>query len=142
MSEMEGKIIEFLAEKAKDAWKDERPYLLSFAGSDMARASIDYRSILGEERLKAFVERTAGTGVYQIVKHPNQKAKVGVVPTGVDFQFKDADQETVSSRVPRHILGPGATLLHFLDVLSELPAEDLDRVVIPTRTLVKLAKKR
>lgn len=142
MSEMEGKIIKFLEEKAKDTWKEKRPYYLSSAGPDMDTASIDYRSILGEERLKAFVERTAGTSAYQIVKHPHQKAKVGVVPTGVDFQFKDADQETVSPQVPRHILERRETLLRFLDVLSELPAEDLDRVVIPTRTLVKLAKMR
>lgn len=143
MSDTEGKIIEFLAEKAKDAWRDEHPYLLSFAGPDMAKASIDYRAILDGERLKAFVERTAGTGTYQIVKHPHQKAKVGVVPAGVSFQFKDTDQQIVSSRSAHHHMSErGATLLNFLDVLSELPAEDLEGVIIPIRTLVKLAKKR
>lgn len=142
MSDTEGKIIEFLAERANDAWKGEQPYLLSFAGPDMAKASIDYRAILDGERLKAFVERTAGEGGYQIVKHPYQKAKVGLVPNGVNFQFKDTNQGIVSPRSAHHMPGRGATLLNFLDVLSELPAEDLDGVVIPTRTLVKLAKKR
>jgi hypothetical protein len=143
VSDTEGKIIEFLAEKAKDAWKDEHPYLLSFAGPDMAKASIDYRAILDGERLKAFVERTAGKDTYQIVKHPHQKAKVAIVPSDADFSFKDIDQEIGSSRSAHRRVGErGATLLNFLDVLSELPAEDLDGVVIPARALVKLAKKR
>ena len=138
----EDKIIEFLSGKAKEAWNEERPYLLSFAAPDMAANDIDYKAILNGERLKAFVERTAREGKYQIVKHPYQRAKVGVVPSGVQFQFRDDDQKQAgSSRSIHSISEQGATLFNFLKALAELPQEDLEGFVIPARVLVKLAKR-
>ncbi|WP_158824216.1 hypothetical protein [Granulicella sp. S156] len=144
MSGTEDTIIEFLKDKANAAWKDQKPYLLSFAGPSMVEAQIDYQAILNGERLKAFVERTAGEGRYHVVKHPHQRAKVGIVPSGIQFEFEDAVHEEVAS-APRPVHGEsvqGAALLSFLGALSALPAKDLDGVVIPTRVLVRLAKKR
>jgi hypothetical protein len=144
MSGTEDTIIEFLKNKAEAAWSDQRPYLLSFAGPAMVEAQIDYQTILNGERLKAFVERTAGEGCYRVVKHPHQRAKVGIVPSGIQFEFEDAVHEETASD-PRPVHGEsvqGAALLSFLCALSALPAEDLDGVVIPTRVLVRLAKKR
>ncbi len=143
MSATEDTIINFLTAKANAAWEDKQPYLLSFAGPDLTDAQIDYRSVLDGERLKAFVERTSGEGGYQLVKHPHQKAKVGLVPHGAEFQFDDLDQEEpVSWDSSRSTQPHGSTLLDFLNALSKLPPEDLDGVVIPTRVLVKLARKR
>lgn len=144
VSATEDTIIHFLTAKAKAAWEEEQPYLLSFAGPDLTDAQIDYRSILDGERLKAFVERTSGEGRYQLVKHPHQKAKVGLVPHGTEFQFDDVEQEesSVSRDTSRSTQPQGSTLLEFLNALSKLPSDDLDGVVIPTRVLVKLARKR
>jgi hypothetical protein len=144
MSGTEDTIIEFLKNKADAAWSNQRPYLLSFAGPAMVEAQIDYQTILNGERLKAFVERTAGKDRYQVVKHPHQRAKVGIVPSGIQFEFEDAAHEEVAS-AHRPVHGESAqeaALLSFLCALSALPAEDLDGVVIPTRVLVRLAKNR
>lgn len=143
MSETEDTIIRFLTEKANASWRDQKPYLLSFATPDMLDAQIDYKAILGGERLKAFVERTATEGGYRLVKHPHQRAKVGIVPDGVVFEFDDAVQEeTVPTRMVPGEQAQGSVLLNFLSALSSLPEEDLNGIVISTRVLVKLARKR
>jgi len=144
MSGTEDTIIEFLKDKANAAWMSQKPYFLSSAPPAMVEAQIDYKTILNGERLKAFAERTAGEGRYHVVKHPHQRAKVGVVPSGVEFEFEDTVQEETTTP-PRPIhreSAQGAALLSFLDALSVLPAEDVDGVVIPTRVLVRLARKR
>jgi hypothetical protein len=144
MSGTEDTIIEFLKDKANTAWQTQKPYLLSFAVPDMLEAQIDYQAILNGERLKGFVERTAGEGRYRVVKHPHQRAKVGVVPSDSQFEFEDANHKEAASdfRSVRGESAQGAVLLSFLGALSTLPEEDLDAIVIPTRVLVRLAKKR
>ena len=144
MGATEDTIVDFLTAKTKAAWEEEQPYLLSFAGPDLTEAQIDYRSILDGERLKAFVERTSGEDRYQLVKHPHQKAKVGLVPHGAEFQFDEVDQEEalVSQDTLRSMQPKGSALLEFLNALSKLPPDDLDGVIIPTRVLVKLARRR
>lgn len=141
MSATEEAIIEFLVARAGEAWQEEQPYLLSLAGSDFANAGIDYQETLGGERLKNFVERTSGEGRYRFVKHPEHKAKIGIVPYDAAFEFVPGEDLPATSPAP----GPrvrGSILLEFLDALSKLPADDLNGVVIPTRVLVKLARKQ
>jgi len=137
-------MIEFLRQKAGEAWADGNPYFLSNAGPDLTVAEIPYRDILDGEKMKDFVVRTSGDAGYQLVQHPVQRAKLGLVPAGVSFAFEerneDADAATTigDSAEPRR----GAQLLAFLDMLSRLPREDLDEIIIPTRVLVKLARKK
>jgi hypothetical protein len=143
VSATEDTIIEFFRDQAIAAWKDEQPYLLSFAGPDLTEKGIDYRTILEGEKLKAFVERTEGSGRYRVVKHPHQKAKIGLVKYGEKFEFSSNDHDDallhdVQSPKTQH----SSALFEFLDALSKLPVEDLDGIVIPTRVLVKLSKKR
>ena len=136
-------IIDFLTAKAAAAWQEGRPYLLSFASLDLAIVGVDYRDILDGEKLKAFVERTASEGRYQLVQHPQQKAKIGIVPYGADFRFESEEGESAETREARRGELNGAHILvNFLDALSKLSTEDIDGVVIPTRVLVKLARKR
>lgn len=141
MSEAEDTIIEFLKGKAEAA--GEEPYLLSFAGPDMTDAEIDYRAMLEGEKLKAFIERTQGEGRYRVVKHPTQRAKIGIVKHGSEFEFDAADMdepkehfEKVSER------RNGSALLGFVDALSKLPPQSLEGFVIPARVLVELARTR
>lgn len=140
---MEQAIIEFLKSKAIGAWEHQAPYLLSFAGPDLSDQGIDYRAMLDGERLIGFVERTSGEGGYKVVRHPRQRAKLGIVPFDADFHFDDLGQElpdpSGATQGPEH---HGSALLDFLKALSKLPPDDLDGIVIPTRVLVKLAKKR
>lgn len=140
---MEEQIIEFLSGKAVAA-EEKPPYLLSFAGSDFSDAGIDYRAALQGEKLKAFVERTQGDGRYRVVKHPRQKAKVGLVPFGSDFEFADDGGEDATRERPARALASdhGSALLAFLDALSGLPPQALDGFTIPARVLVELTRRR
>lgn len=139
------KIIEFLKARAEEASAEDDVYLLSDAGPDMVEDGIDYRAILAGERLKAFVERTAPDGGYRLVQHPRQRAKLGLVPAGKDFEFKDEpDAEVGTEAAPRESVrsAKGAALFSFLYALSKLQPEEIDGVVIPTRVLVKLALRK
>lgn len=140
MDHTEDDIQRVLGEKAKERWETEqRPYLLSDVGMDMKINGIEYRAILGEERVKGFVQRTQDAGGYRLVAHPSQKAKIGIVPAGVDFSFSEAsggDGERIRKPVepPSH----ERAVIAFLRAISRLPDEDQDAVIIPVRVLTKL----
>lgn len=143
VSATEDTIIEFLRSKAEAAWQEHRPYLLSFAAPDMAEAEIDYRSVLNGERLKAFVERTEGEGRYRLVKHPHQRAKIGIVQPDNAFEFETDDRdEMLAPQVKGSFPAHGSVLLDFLNALAKLPPKYIENVVIPIQVLVELAKKR
>lgn len=137
------RMIAFLKEKTDEAWAGGGPYLLSNAGPELTLADIAYRDVLDGEKLKDFIVRTAGEGGYQLVQHPVQRAKLGLVPAGETFTFEDPNEEIGSALLLGEADGRrGAQLLAFLDTISRLPREDQDEIVIPTRVLVKLARKK
>jgi hypothetical protein len=132
----------FLKSKAYHFWQEEQPYLLSQAGPELKAAKIDYRTILGDEKLKAFVKRTGVTGGYRLVEHPIQKAKVGIVPADVQFSFPTARTDGASAeRRLTTVSDRGRVVLAFLRALSSLTDEDLEAVSIPVRVLAKLVAK-
>lgn len=137
------RMIAFLKERTDEAWANGGPYFLSNAGPDLTAADITYRDILNGEKMKDFIVRTAGEGGYQLIQHPVQRAKLGLVPAGETFTFEDRSEETGFAPQNVEVDGRrGAQLLAFLDSLSRLTREDQDEVVIPTRVLVKLARKK
>ena len=133
-----------LSEKAKERWETEkRPYLLSDVGLDMKIRGIDYRAILGEERVKGFVQRTQEAAGYRLVAHPSQKAKIGIVPAGVDFSFAEASEaDGEQARKPVEPSRREGPVIAFLRAVSRLPDEDQDAVIIPVRVLTKLLRLR
>ena len=142
MEATEDTVIEFFRSKAEAA-EESPPYLLSFAGPDLADAGIDYRAALNGEKLKAFVERTQGEGRYRVVKHHHQRAKVGIVAFGSTFEFAaDGAYEAAERPARGPATAQGPALLDFLDALGRLPSQALDGFVIPARVLVELAKRR
>jgi hypothetical protein len=134
---------DFLKSKADEFWREaEQPYLLSQAGPDLKAAKIDYRTILGDEKLKMFVKRTGPAGGYRLVEHPIQRPKVGIVPADVQFSFPTARtggapaehrSATVSDRE--------RVVVAFLRALSSLTDDDLAAVSIPVRVLAKLVRR-
>lgn len=141
----------FLKASADHTWKDlEQPYLLSMAATDMKDGGIDYRLVLGDEKLKAFVKRTEKAGGYRLVEHPTQKAKVGLVPGDAEFSFPSPHVARVGIKadvqIPEHNAAPSSeqwrVVVTFLHALSCLSDEEINSVVIPTRVLVKLLGKR
>jgi hypothetical protein len=130
----------FLKEKADAFWRDKKfPYLLSYIGVDMKADGFDYRSIVGEEGLKAFVRRTQRAGGYRLVEHPSQKAKVGIVPADFSYVFPEtAIAESSHEYKQTKVATNEKAVIGFLRALSRLPETDQDAVVIPVRVLTKL----
>lgn len=136
----------FLAEKTREHWKETAtPWLLSTVPADLKALGVDYRTVLGEQRLKAFAQERSGSE-FQLVSHPTQRAKIGLIPADETYEFPEeapslGGASEVSVSRPS---APTTTLatLRFLQAISDLPREDLDAIVIPTRVLVKLLKRR
>ncbi len=132
----------FLMARTQSHWDEyQQPYFLSRAATDIKAQGIDYRDILKDEKLKEFSRRVRIEDGFRLVEHPSQKAKVGLVPTDIAFQFPVEVDDAQQGGSPQNRVH-GQTLLDFLHALSRLPPEDLDAVVLPTRVLVKLATKR
>ena len=140
MEKTEAALGAFLKEKAAENWKNEAPYLLSSLAPDLRLESVSYREVIGaDETLKQFVQRTGETYGYKIVQHPSQKPKVGIVPADADFEFEDTGQKPLQERRSGP---PDGVLYNFLRALGKLPASEIDKIVIPTSVLVKLARYR
>lgn len=131
----------FLAARADFFWKNgEQPYHLSLVAGDLKAEGVNYKDILGDEKLKAFVARTSDENGYRLVEHPLKKPKIGIVPADAKFEFTDIPPLPRSSPNPK-LLAPSSqdrAVLDFLQVLSKLDDADLDTVIIPTRVFVKL----
>ena len=142
----EAGLVDFLAEQAQRQWdEDEQPYLLSLVATDLKLQQVDYRAILGDERLKAFIERTVKDGRYKLVAHPQQKAKVGIIPADKEFAFSPVVSSQTAAEIDVYGERPSSreqVVLGFLRALARLPDSDLEGVVLPAKVLAKLIGRR
>ena len=124
-------IIEFL----NNRWKDvKEPFLLSKIPSILNNK--DYKSVLGGQSLKDFINETSGEDGYEIVEDPRHKAKVAIIPFGEnDVYSKNTNSKEIKSGSNNKDI-----LVDFLRMLSSLPDEDLNSIVIPARVLAKLVR--
>ena len=115
-------------------WKEsEKPLLLSKIPSLLKKEN--YKEILNGVSLKDFISETSGENGYKIVEDSRNKARVGIIP----FSEKYTYQLLTSSRTDENKLRNNKdVLIDFLKMLSTLPDEELDSIVIPARVLVKL----
>lgn len=139
-------LIAHLKQKTQERWDaDEQPYLISLIASDLITIGEDYRTILGEERLKPFVKRVEEAGAFRVVEHPSQLAKVGLVPADKEFEF-GVEEGLAENTQLRESTNRSNTreqaVVGFLKALSRLPDSALDEVVIPTKVLVRLLSKK
>lgn len=102
---------------------------------------MNYREIIEPQTLKQFVSSL--TDNVQVVQHPAQKSKIGLIPEGESYSFPAFDDGIATlmpskahkvspSRNPRYVV------LNFLEALSQLEAEELEKVSIPISVLVRL----
>jgi hypothetical protein len=141
-------ILEFAAQRAKESWDErQQPYLLARLSPDLAREGVDYKSVLGEVRLKDFFQ-SAGDQI-RLVIHPTQRTKIGLVPAGIEFEFAPAAAGAPSSgRSAEPMTDPLRAsaarrryiVSNFLGLLAELDDEDAAQVQIPTVVLTKLLR--
>lgn len=114
--------------------ENQKPLLLSGLPKMLAKECPDLQTHLKGQRLKDFISETAAQGRYKLVVHPLQKAKIGVVPFDIEYNFSDASDLSVKVRNVQSVT------LAFLRVLESLPEHEADKVVIPTSVLIKLLK--
>lgn len=139
-------IIDFAAAQAIKEWEDKaRPYLLARLSPDLAARGIDYRAVLGEQKLKDFV-RTSDK--LKVIVHPHQKSKIGLIPPEQDYTFPEeaeAPDPSAPSQQPRERSTASRrryVVTNFLQLLSELDDAEAAQVVIPTNILTKLMRER
>lgn len=143
MASNEKDLVNFLEKKAKEAWSGHgQPYLISSVAADFkAECGVDYKDILGPERLKSAVSRLGQGSDFKVVFHPSQRAKIGIIPNAAEFSFReDVSKDGGDAEKKRAAGHRQRIVLSFLDLLHGLPKEELESVNIPTNVLVKLLK--
>lgn len=139
----EAELIDFLATRADERWKDGEPYYLSLVATELTEKDVNYRTIIGEETLKNFVRRVAEHSSFKIIEHETQRAKVVIVPNNADFAFSETMATTRTA--PSIRIGDQAgeqALLLFLKALARLPDSSLKDFSIPATILTKLVSRR
>jgi len=118
------------------------PILLSELPSRLEAEIPDYRDVLGSKSLKAFASDISEASGVKLVEHPSQRAKLGLVPTDVVFEFSTEEITQQGISEGSRLRGPQSQepVLFFLRALRALPPDELEKVVIPVSTLVKLLK--
>jgi hypothetical protein len=131
------KLAEAMRAVAEENWHALRqPMLLSELPRKLAeRLNADYKLLLGSESLKGFIKSTGPSNGYRLVEHPIQRAKLGLVPSNVDFEFTvDSEGAGLLKDVStRDIEG-------FVRVLRSLTPDELSRVLLPAHLVVKLLR--
>jgi hypothetical protein len=136
----------FIVERTKAHWEESRsPYLLSNISPELKARGVDYRAVLGEQKLKDFVHANAGLD-FKVISHPAQRAKIGLIPAGEEYDFLTVETDAAEGPIeaPRKSVGGSrvGAMVSFLRALSHLTDEELDQIVIPTRVLVKLVARQ
>ena len=143
-------IVAYVAARTVANWNDRQaPLMLSFLGGELLSLNASYRDIIAPMKFREFLSSRGG-GKFNIVQHPNQKAKVGLVPPGQIYIFPALDDvpsfigdsfQAVSVRPKRSVQGK-YVVQNFLDLLSDLDEADISRVVIPVDIMAKMIKSR
>ncbi|WP_338724163.1 hypothetical protein V9L16_00185 [Pseudomonas tolaasii] len=120
---------------------NHRPLLLSNLPVEFKKNKVDdYSAILEGETLKSFVGRTSGDTSYSVITHPVHRAKIGLIPPGETYQYQ-AEVETPPVNSPAGALEQPNDAIALLEILSRLPKEELEKIVLPVSVLAKLYKK-
>lgn len=137
----EKKLKEFLIGRVKVHWDSpKKVLLLADVPSELKEHQLpNYRDILGEKRLKAFAAETQSADGYKLIQHPNQKAKLGLVPYEAEFEFADGVEDEPVLKRPKHLpSNTRRTTLEFLAIVNSLPQNDQSEIVIPARIVARL----
>ena len=119
-------LIKSLEKIAATHWKTTgQPVLLSNVPPLLAGDEPEYKEFLGNQSLKQFIKETEvePSSQYKLITHPNQSAKLGLVPLpeGDKFQFEESappEQPPINDRSSEK------ALIDFLKALKKLPPQD------------------
>lgn len=123
-----------LRQIAENYWADHsRPHLLSALPRELStRLGSDYKTLIGDESLKTFISRTGETSGYRLVEHPTQRAKLGIVPAGVDYTFETAEASSPAAGASRE------DVQAFARVLLSLSADERKSLTLPAEVVARL----
>lgn len=117
-----------ISDITKKYWDQyKKPLLLSLIPTKVGE---NYMQRLGKQTLKAFIESTLEEHKYKLVVHPVRKAKIGLIPFDVEFQYEDSIQKQLSK----------SDVMGFINVLESLRDEDLRQIQLPAHVVLKLFK--
>jgi len=138
-------ILSIASTLAQEAWDiSNQPFMLSDLSPALARKGIDYRKVIGGQRLKGFLE--GAREHVKVVVHPTQDAKVGLIPPGETFEFPQESQSAPKSTNAHRDRGGASRrkyiVLNFLELLAELDDESAGQVQLPTHVLMKLMREK
>lgn len=140
----EAQLIDFLGERAKVHWeKKGEPYLLSLVSPDLKSDRKTFKDAIGGGSLARWAEGTE-QDQFKVVRHPVQKAKVGIIPGDktYDYPVDDLNEIGGGHRLLAEVSIKGRSrkpvVVRFLESLSRLDEEDLAKVQIPVSVIVKL----
>lgn len=98
ITDVEG-LKDFLRQRAQETWDDRGiPYYLSLVAIDLKRKDVDYRTFTGPLRLVQWVSKE-DIPETKLVAHPTIKAKVGLIPSNVDYDFSSEPTADLGSRL-------------------------------------------
>jgi hypothetical protein len=124
---------------AQSNWAQQsQPALLSNLPPLLEAEIPGYKGLLEPRNLKTFIKDTEEVAGYRLVEHPKHRARLGVVPRDVTFEFPSEEVELEQPRVSRK--GNDEVVLAFLRALSTLPNAELDKVILPASVLARLLK--
>jgi len=147
VEETQESIFAVAIECARKSWEqDKKPFLLAKLTPEFIKNGLNYRNVLGEMSLKEFF--MGAPDKITVVAHPTQKAKIGLIPVGEQFQYEISERPSAAiisfetTSVDRQHKGGRRRYLvmNFLQLLSELDEKDAVQVQIPTHILAKLVR--
>lgn len=122
--------------------ENKEPILLSRLPLSLEEKDPNFREKLRAVSLKSFIEDTSDSCGYRLIKHPTQKAKIGVIPEGKDYSFPEEDKLNRNDIKKKPVKNKGNSAINLIELLSELPEDDLEKINIPLSVIVKLFKLR
>lgn len=145
MEVSEQAIRELVARKAGEWWRSKRtPYLVSSIGIDLKQSGLEYRQLAAPSINLAKYLSSIAHGEFKVVSHPSLRARVGVIPGSEHYNFPEEEPATAKGEViaqgerVRRTTPRKYVVLNFLEALSDLPQEELDKISLPISVLAKL----
>lgn len=141
-------LIEFLQRRTTEVWDaSKQPYYLARVQPDLRESGKNYREATGEQTLALFSETVPNI---RVVRHPHQKAKIGLVPASSSFEFSEIEgQSSTEATTPAlpsrsRVYRPGSqrVVVDFLQLLSTLDDDDLKDFHIPSLVLAKMLRSK
>lgn len=139
ITDVEG-LKDFLRQRAQETWDDRGiPYYLSLVAIDLKRKDVDYRTFTGPLRLVQWVSKE-DIPETKLVAHPTIKAKVGLIPSNVEYDFSSEPTADLVPSRPRPSGKRGQALVTFVDSLAAMPEAASAELSIPAKVLIALLK--